>query len=74
MTRLDSRKSQLKFITSDCIREQGKLREVIIEGNPFYCTVRLKGLRKGFDISWAGIYNQAIQKHVERQRAERKKK
>ena len=72
MTSLAQRKSKLTIETSDTVREHGKLREVTIEATPYYAVVRLKGLRQRFEVSWAGIYNQAVKIAVEKQRAERK--
>lgn len=72
MTSLEKRKSQLRIITSDVVREHGKLREVVLEAHPYYATVRLKGMRSGYQVSWAGIYNMAVRLHVERARAEKK--
>lgn len=72
MTSLATRKTRLQFTTSDCVRYRGKLREIIIEASEYTATVRLKGSRTRFEISWAGIYNQAAKIYVEKQRAERK--
>jgi hypothetical protein len=74
MTRIDKRKSRLVFETSECVRERGRLREVIFEAeNGYVMKVRLKGMRTGYEISPAGIYNLAVRVSVERARAERKK-
>jgi len=72
MTSLAQRKSKLTIETSDTVRERGKLREVTIEATPYYAVVRLKGLRARFEVSWAGIYDQAVKIAVEKQRAGRK--
>ncbi len=72
MTALNKRKSRLTFETSDAVRERGKLREVIIEATEYTASVRLKGTRKRFEISWAGIYNHAVRVAVEKARAEKK--
>lgn len=74
MTRLDERKSRLLIETSDTVRERGALREVVLEPQPYYVVVRLKGLRSRFPISYAAIWNQAVKIEVERQRAEKKSK
>lgn len=72
MTSIAKRKSRLTFETSDVIRYRGKLREVVIEASEYTASVRLKGTRQRFEISWAGVYNHAVKVAVERQRAERK--
>jgi hypothetical protein len=56
MRSLSQRKTRLTFQTSDVIREKGKLRAVIVEAHPGYCSVRLAGLRSSFSISYGGIY------------------
>jgi hypothetical protein len=75
VTRIDKRKSRLTFETSECVRERGRLREVIIEVESGYVmNVRLKGLRSKYAISPAGIYNLAVRVAVEKAREERRKK
>ena len=71
MTALTERKTRLTFATADCTRERGRLREVIIEAQPYLCVVRLKGTRRRLEISWAGIYNAACKLAAEKARAER---
>lgn len=72
MTALAKRKSRLTFETSDAVRYRGRLREVVIEATEYTAAIRLKGTRQRFEISWAGIYNQAVKIAVEKARAERK--
>lgn len=72
MTSLASRKTKLRFETSDSVRYRGKLREVVVDATEYTATIRLKGSRQRFEISWAGIWNQAVKIAVEKQRAERK--
>lgn len=60
MTSLAKRKTRLTFETSDCIRYRGKLREVVIEATEYTASIRLKGTRQHFEISWAGVFNQAV--------------
>jgi hypothetical protein len=74
MTALAKRKSKLTFETSDAMRYRGKLREIIVEANEYIASVRLKGTRQRFEISWGGIYNHAVRVEVERRKAERKRK
>lgn len=74
MTSLATRKSRLRVEFSDAVRERGRLREVTMEFSPYGIKVRLKGMRQGFDISPASVYNQAVLKFVAAQRAEKKAK
>lgn len=75
MTNLSARKSRLKFITEDCIREQGRLRPVCFEFDSWgNATVRLKGLKTGFQISSAAIYGLAVKLEVARRREEKRSK
>ena len=59
MTTLSNRKTRLVFETADTVRENSKLRAVIIEAQPMIAYVRLKGTRRAFPISYAAIYHAA---------------
>lgn len=72
MTKLEKRKTRLVFQTADEIREQGKHRQVIVEAHAGYCTVRLAGLRRGYDISYGAIFHQAVKMSVAADRAAKK--
>ena len=74
MTALARRKSKLTFETSDVHRYRGKLREIIVEANEYTATVRLKGTRQRYEISWCGVFDHAVKIAVEKERAERKAK
>lgn len=74
MTALEKRKSRLVVEASDCIRERGKLREVTLELHPYTLSVRLKGMRQSFELSYAAIYDLAVKKFVAQQKAEKKAK
>ena len=73
MSNLGKRKTRLVFTTCDTVRERGKLREVVIEAQPYYCIVRLAGMRTSFEISYATIYQTAARVAAERARAAKKK-
>ena len=45
MSVLAKRKTRCILEFSDCIRERGKLREIVFELSPYGIKVRLKGLR-----------------------------
>lgn len=72
MTSLAKRKTRLLVEFSDCVRERGKLREVVMEFTPYEIRVRLKGLRSTYNVSPAGIYNLAVCAAVEKACAEKK--
>ena len=72
MTSLAKRKSKLSVEFSDCVRERGKLREIVMDFSPYGVKVRLKGMRSAFEVSPASIYNLAVLKFVSAQRAEKK--
>ena len=72
MTNLVTRKTKLVFTSADVKREAGKFREVAIEAHPLHATVRLKGLRTGYDITWVAIYDMAVRLAVEKARADKK--
>ena len=74
MTSLAKRKSKLSVEFSDCVRERGKLREIVMDFSPYGVKVRLKGMRSAFEVSPASIYNLAVLKFVSAQRAEKKAK
>ncbi len=71
MTDLASRKTKCIVQFSDTVRERGKLREVIMELTPYGMTVRLKGMRTGFTVSPASVYNLAVMKAVAAEKAEK---
>lgn len=71
MTPLSKRKTKLQFITANEVRERGRYRQVIIEAQPQYAVVRLQGMRKGFVITYAGIYDAAVKIAVAAERAEK---
>jgi hypothetical protein len=73
VTTLRERKTKLVFESADdSIRERGKYRPVVIEAHPFHATVRLKGLRQGFDVPWSAIWSMGAKAEVERIRREKK--
>ncbi|HLJ26610.1 MAG TPA: hypothetical protein VKY85_07855 [Candidatus Angelobacter sp.] len=74
MTALSQRKTRLSFETSDVVRYRGQLRPVIVEANEFTAFLRLKGTRQRFELSYAGMWNQAVKVAVEKKRAEKRSK
>lgn len=71
MGQLAKRKSRLSIEFSECVRERGKLREVIMELTPYGITVRLKGLRQTFETTPGAVYNRAVLVAVEQKRREK---
>ena|ERR1700761_4463861 len=72
VTDLSSRKTKCVVQFSDAVRERGRLREVIFHLTPYGIEVRLKGMRQAFQVSPASVYNLAVQKEVNRRKAEKK--
>lgn len=74
MTSLLSRKSRLAFVSEDVVRYRGKLRRVVVEVDTQGRTAqfRLEGTRPRYPLSFAGMYNRAVQLEVERLRAAKK--
>lgn len=72
MTRLTERKTKLIIETSAEVREHGKYRSVVIEAHPYHATVRLKGMRTSFEVSYEAIYSLAVKQLVAKERAEKK--
>ena len=64
----------MSFVTEDEVREQGRHRQVVVEAHPGYCTLRLHGLRTGYPLSYAAIYQFAVRVAVEAERKEKKAK
>lgn len=73
MTSLSARKRKLRFLTSAVIRHGGKAREVVIEAEPTFARVRLKGLRTSYAIGWDGLFWAAAKLAAEQRRREKRK-
>ena len=71
MSVLANRKTRCILEFSDCIRERGKLREIVFELSPYGIKVRLKGLRAAYEITPASVYTSAVSKFVVQKRAEK---
>ncbi len=72
MKRIAERKSRLTFETDQEIRYRGKMRAVIVEPSPFFCTVRLKGSRVRYEVPWYAVYLKGAQIFADQQREQRK--
>lgn len=72
MTTLQSKRTKTILETSDVIREAGEYRAVVIEAHPLHMTVRLKGLRHSYDISYGAVWSMAVKAEAERVRREKK--
>lgn len=68
MTMLAQRKTKLRFETADTVRG----RAVVVDVSPYTAIVRLKGTRTRYEISWAGIFWQAVKVKAEKDRVGRK--
>lgn len=67
-------KSRLVIQTEETVFDGGEHREVILEVGLFTATVRLKGLKSSFEISWAAVYHLAAKMQVENERRNKKAK
>lgn len=72
MIDLAKRKKPLTVTSADSVRECGKIREVVLDCQPHFALVRLKGTRTSFPISYAAIYHAAARIEAEKQHAEKK--
>jgi len=70
MSKLSARKTKLTFETADELRERGRHRAVLVQVFPAYATLRLKGMRQSFTITYGAIYHQAVKIEVAAQREE----
>ncbi len=70
MTALTQRKTRLTFETADTVRN----RPVVVECEPYCATVRLKGKRIRYSISWASVFYKAAEIAADNLRAARKTK
>lgn len=68
MTALRQRKTRLIIETDTMLRG----RCIIVEPSPFIATVRLKGTRTRYQISWESVFMRAAQIAADQLRAERK--
>jgi hypothetical protein len=71
MTPLTARKTRLTFETASTVRERGRYREVVIEAEPAYAVVRLKGTRGRFLVAWDAVYGLAARQAAEQKRREK---
>ena len=69
---LQKRKSRLTFETSAEIRERGKYRPVVVQAEPDFARIRLKGMKHYVDVSWEGIYHFASKVAADRARTAKK--
>jgi len=72
MTALNKRKSRLTFETADTLFECGSNRAVVIEAEPEYITLRLKGLQHRVSIAWGAVYHFAARIEADAARKEKK--
>ena len=63
-------KSQVIFVTASSVEENGKAREVIVEGRPQYAVVQLNGSKEKYSVAWEMIYKLAKKRHAENLRME----
>jgi hypothetical protein len=64
------RKTRLIFVTASSLKDNGKLREVIVESRPQYAVVQLNGSKQKYSVAWEMIYKLAKEQHAENLRLE----
>ena len=82
MKKVSERKTRLSFATDAEVTTWGSQkgvgrkrvsRNIIIDvDNGWNGSVRLKGIHQKFEFSWQGLYEWAVQNHVNRLRREKK--
>lgn len=73
MTALKARKSKLTFETASEVRDGRRYRPIVIEAEPEYAVVRLKGTRQRLTVTWEAVYHVAAKIEAARVRAEKLK-
>ena len=68
MTALTQRKTRLTFETADTLFECGANRTVVVEAEPEYVTLRLKGLQHRVSITWGALYHYVARIEADRAR------
>lgn len=73
MTALRSRRTRLTFETASEVRDGRRYRPIVIEAEPEYAVVRLKGTRQRLTVTWEAVYHCAAKLEAVRLRAEKLK-
>lgn len=73
MTNLRERRTKCILESDDAVREAGQYRNVIIECHPTHMTVKLKRMRKSYDIPYSAVWSMAVKADIERVRKEKLK-
>jgi len=71
MTRLSDRRTRTVFETGSAIRERGRLRPIVVEAHNSFATLRLKGTRKSFTLTYDAMYSLAAKQEADALRRER---
>jgi hypothetical protein len=70
--KLAARKTKLSLTTSQTYRYKGKEREIVIEAEPDYATVRLNDTRTRCSVSWRTVFDVAGEIYARQERERRK--
>jgi len=73
MTALRERRSRLVFETASELRDGRRYRPIVIEAEPEYAVVRLKGTRQRLAVTWEAVAHLAYKIEAARVRAEKLK-
>ncbi|MGA7829404.1 MAG: hypothetical protein WCA21_00405 [Terracidiphilus sp.] len=70
MSIIFERKSQTIFISASSVKENGKMRKIVIESRPTFAIVKPQGSTECFPIAWELIYETAKRRYAENLRLE----
>lgn len=68
---LQTRRTRLIFETASLVRERGRYRAVVVQAEPEFAILRLKGTRHALHLSWDGIYAFAARCEADRKQREK---
>lgn len=71
MSKLSQRKSKLVVETDNAVYDRRRQRQIIIELRPGYMSLRAKGTRQSFVLSYTSALNLAIRNEMARKRLEK---
>ena len=74
MSKLEDRKSRAVFETGNAVYDRRRQRRIIVELTPGYMTLRAKGTRQTFVLSYTSALNLAIRNAAALKRLEKTKK
>jgi hypothetical protein len=58
-------KARVLFVTASSTKQNGKMREIVVESRPQYAVVQLNGSKERHSVSWEAIYELAKKRHAQ---------